>query len=111
GARLDQLARIGELVFGDPAAYGIGATAILRDGTELFLPLEGLVDLEKERTRLREEIERLQGQLIGTEAKLANENFVARAPEEVVGKERDKATSYREQRDKLKAKLDTLEVG
>jgi valyl-tRNA synthetase len=87
----------------------VGATAVLRDGTEVFLPLEGLVDLEKERKRLREEIARLDGQAVAGEAKLGNENFVARAPADIVEKEREKVTAFRGQRDKLIEKLSTLE--
>ncbi len=108
--RLDQLARIGELVFDAEAVSGVGATAVLRDGTEIFLPLEGLVDLDRERSRLRDEIARLEGQLAGAEAKLANEGFTSRAPAEVVAKEREKAQSFRDQRDKLGSKLATLEA-
>ncbi|MEX1257285.1 MAG: valine--tRNA ligase [Gemmatimonadota bacterium] len=108
--RLDQLARVGQLDFAEVPPRGAGATAVLRDGTELFLRLDGLVDLDRERSRLREEIRRLEGQLSGTEAKLSNENFVSRAPEAVVEKEREKASTYRDQRDKLRVKLTTLEV-
>jgi valyl-tRNA synthetase len=108
--RLDQLARVGQLDFAEVPPRGAGATAVLRDGTELFLRLDGLVDLDRERSRLREEIRRLEGQLSGTEAKLSNENFVSRAPEAVVEKEREKASTYRDQRDKLRVKLTTLEL-
>jgi valyl-tRNA synthetase len=109
GARLDQLARVGELLFADAPPRGAGATAVLRDGTEIFLPLEGVLDLDKERVRLREEIQRLGGQLAGTEAKLSNTDFVSRAPAMVVEKERAKASTFRDQRDKLQVKLTTLE--
>jgi len=109
--RLDQLARIGTLLFDDGSALGVGATSVLRDGTEVFLPLEGLVDLDRERSRLRGEIQRLGGQLAGAEAKLANEGFVGRAPAEVVDREREKAATFRDQRDKLLEKLGSLEGG
>jgi len=108
--RLFQLARVAGLSFGDTAAHGVGATAVLRDGTEVFLPLEGLVDLDRERTRLRDEITRLDGQARAGEAKLENEGFVARAPADIVDKEREKVASFRGQRDKLIEKLATLEA-
>ncbi|MSR23365.1 MAG: valine--tRNA ligase [Gemmatimonadetes bacterium] len=106
---LDQLAKVSELVHGNPAAHGVGATAVLQDGTELFLPLEGLVDLDRERTRLRGEIDKLERQLRGAEGKLQNEAFVAKAPDEVVAKEREKASSFKDQRDRLREKLAGLE--
>jgi valyl-tRNA synthetase len=66
------------------------------------------VDVEQERQRLGKELERLEGQLRGTEARLSSEQFTARAPAEIVAKEREKATSLRDQRDRLAAKLKGL---
>jgi valyl-tRNA synthetase len=88
-----------------------GAHAVLRDGTEVFIPLEGVIDLEKERERLAGEIRRLEGQLAGVRKKLENRNFVEKAPEEVVGRERDKERSFQEQLAKLEGKLTVLEQG
>jgi valyl-tRNA synthetase len=56
-----------------------------------MVPLAGLIDVSAERARLTKEIERKQQELSRIEAKLANENFVAKAPEAVVAKEKDKA--------------------
>ncbi|PTM12513.1 MAG: hypothetical protein DA443_06325, partial [Bacteroidetes bacterium] len=64
--------------------------ATLIDGIEVFVPLEGLIDFDKERARLQKEIDRLQGFMSGIEKKLSNEKFVANAPAEVVEKERKK---------------------
>ncbi len=111
GGHLAQLCRVESVTFGDAGEMGPGATAVLRNGTEVFLPLSGLVDLEKERDRLGKEIDRLAGQLRGAEAKLANESFTARAPADVVEKEREKAATFRDQRDKLLEKLATLGEG
>ncbi len=107
--RLEQLARIQALEFGATDGRGVGATAVLQNGTEVFLPLEGLVDLDHERERLQKEIGRLEEQLAGARKKLANENFVTRAPDEVVQKERDKEATFQDQRDKLQEKLNLLE--
>ena len=90
---------------------GVGASAVLRSGTEVFIPLGGLIDLDHERTRLSEEVERLDGQLKATNGKLANENFVSRAPDEVVQKERDKVASYSDQIEKLREKINALGGG
>ncbi len=88
---------------------GVGAHGVLSNGTELFVPLEGVIDLERERQRLRDELGRLRGLVEGTRKKLANEAFVSRAPEEVVQKERDRLTQLEEQDSKLRAKLAELE--
>jgi valyl-tRNA synthetase len=102
------LARVEDLSFGS-ADGEVGASAVLRSGTELFVPLAGVIDLDKERARLRAEATRLDGLASGTEKKLENESFVSRAPAEVVEKEREKLAGYRDQLDKLRVKLAALE--
>jgi valyl-tRNA synthetase len=108
-AQLSRLARVEGLDWGTPQQGSVGASAVLQNGTRVFVPLEGVVDLEKERTRLRTEIGRIDGMLRGTEAKLANENFTSRAPDEVVEKERAKAASQRAQLQGLREKLSLFE--
>jgi valyl-tRNA synthetase len=82
------------------------AASAVVDGTEIYIPLEGLIDLEKERSRIHKEIERLRGFLTGIEKKLANENFVSNAPDEVVEKERRKKADTQISLEKLQAQLD-----
>ncbi len=106
---LAQLARVSELGFGTGEGRGMGASTVLRDGTEVFLPLRGLVDLEREMGRLRSEVECLTGQVESAEKKLGNRNFVERAPEAVVDKEREKLSVFRDRREKLGEKLAVLE--
>ncbi|MHB1192383.1 MAG: valine--tRNA ligase [Longimicrobiales bacterium] len=108
GAALERLARVGR-VSTQPSGAGIGAHAVLKSGIELFLPLEGVIDVERERTRLAGEIAKLDAQRANTENKLANESFVSRAPAEVVDKEREKAAGLREQAAKLREKLHALQ--
>jgi valyl-tRNA synthetase len=86
-----------------------GAHAVLRAGGELFIPLEGLIDVTKERDRLQKELQRLEGQLRGTEAKLNNEQFVSKAKPEVIQREREKAQSLQEQHERLAEKLKALD--
>jgi valyl-tRNA synthetase len=103
--QLQRLGRVESLSWGTPEEGAVGASAVLRDGTRVFIPLEGVVDLEQERARLRKEIDRIEGMLRGTEAKLANESFTSRAPADVVEKERAKAESQRSQLQGLREKL------
>jgi valyl-tRNA synthetase len=104
-----RLARVEEIGAGGAGSNGdLGAHAVLRGGTDLFLPLTGIIDVEQERQRLGRELERIASQLRGTEARLGSEQFTARAPAEIVAKEREKADSLRDQRDRLAAKLQGL---
>ncbi|HEX6560274.1 MAG TPA: valine--tRNA ligase, partial [Longimicrobiales bacterium] len=103
-----RLARVGA-IGRDAAVDGeAGAHAVLRAGGELFVPLAGLIDVQRERERLGKELARLQGQLQGTEAKLDNEQFVGKAPAHVIDREREKAASLREQVAVLQQKLEAL---
>ena len=104
---LRRMARVESIERGNGSGAG-GAHAVLRGGTELFIPLADIIDMDRERARLSAEVERLEGQLRATEGKLANETFVARAPADVVAREREKASSLREQLERLADKLKAL---
>jgi valyl-tRNA synthetase len=95
-----RLARVGSIVRdGNRDGDGKGgAHAVLRTGGDVFVPLADLIDVNKERERLSKEMERVEGQLRGTEAKLNNEQFTSKAPEQVVNHEKAKAESLRERR-------------
>jgi len=93
---------------GTEGAETVGAHAVLKGGAEVFIPLEGVIDLDHERTRLGTEINRLQGQLKGVKGKLGNAAFVEKAPAEVVDKERAKLARYEEQIEKLTVSLGSL---
>ena len=85
-----------------------GAHAVLRTGGELILPLEGVIDLEKERRRIDAEMGRIAGLLEQTRRKLENRGFLDNAPAEVVARERAKLASLGEQRKRLDEKLRSL---
>lgn len=109
---LTRLARVGELTFGRAAPGTVGAHAVLQGGsTEVFLPLEGVIDVKRERERLTGEITRLDGQIEGATKRLSNEQFVSKAPAEVVAKEKERAEGMREQVLKLREKLALLGGG
>jgi valyl-tRNA synthetase len=85
------------------------ASASAMSGTmEIYIPLEGLIDLDVERQRIEKEINRLEASLKGIEKKLANEKFVSNAPAEVVEKERAKQTDWTSNLNKLKQVLSDL---
>ncbi len=105
---LHRLARVEQVDIGGNGAQGAGAHAVLRDGTELFVPLAGMIDVDRERERLTRELERLDQQLQAALVRLDNQDFVRRAPVDVVEREREKAASFRDQRERLAVKLAAL---
>lgn len=82
-------------------------SAVIKD-CEIYIPLEGVIDLDIERSRLNKEIERLQGSLANINKKLSNEKFVANAAADVVEKERKKKELWDENILKLKEILNNL---
>jgi valyl-tRNA synthetase len=101
---IGRLARIDMTIDSDAPKPALSATEVVQ-GIEVHVHLEGLVDLDKERQKTEKEIARLEAQVKATEAKLANERFVANAPDDVVAKEREKLTSFSETIDKLRETL------
>ena len=75
---------------------GDGFVQIVTDSATVFLPLDELVDTEKEKARLTAEAERLKGEIARAEAKLANPGFTSKAPEKVVENERGKLRRLKE---------------
>lgn len=106
---VQRLARVRSIEARGNGAPGAAARAVLRSGVELSVPLEGVIDLERERTRIRAELDRVGGRLRATEGKLANARFLDRAPAEVVEREREKAGDLREKRELLSGILADLE--
>jgi len=69
----------------DPSPAGVGVAGTI----EIFLPMKGLVDLEKEKARLEKELGKLEGWMKGCRAKLANKKFTDNAPDHVVQQQKD----------------------
>jgi valyl-tRNA synthetase len=84
------------------------ALTLVVGGIEIYLPLAGMVDLDAERTRLWKELEHIENGIARGEKLLSNKGFIAKAPAEVVAKERDKLTSLQEQAEKLRERLAAL---
>src|SRR2546426_823357 len=102
-----RLAQLSDLDL-DGGFGGARAHAVLADGSEVFVALADAIDVRQECRRLSSELTRLEQQLSGLAAKLTNQNFVARAPAEVVAQEREKERAWRDQRQALADKLKSL---
>lgn len=110
----NNLAALKKLCKLDSTAIGIGqpkpgyaASAVVK-GQEIYIPLEGLIDINVEKERLQKEITRLEGQLRGVLAKLQNENFVSKAPKDILEKEQSKKQNFQQTLEKLKSNLAQL---
>ena len=84
------------------------AMAAVVNGVEIYLPLKGLIDVEKETGRLNKELMTLEKELQRVTGKLANAGFVAKAPAEVIEKEKQKQKEFEEKRAAIHDRLTYL---
>ena len=81
------------------------AIKIITDGIEVFIPLEGLIDLEEERKRLEEEKKRLEGEVARCEKMLSNPGFMNKAPQSKIDEEKAKLEKYKDMLAKVEESL------
>ena len=84
------------------------ASAVVK-GCDIFIPLEGLIDVNVERARIEKEIARILGSFNGVRKKLENESFVSKAPAEVIERERMKMNDWQKALEKLQTILEDLD--
>ncbi len=92
----------------DKSGIPENAVTTVVEGAEIFIPLDDLVDKEKETERLLKEKEHLEAEIKRVEGKLNNPGFVAKAPQKVVDEEKAKETKYKEMLEKVIASLEAL---
>jgi valyl-tRNA synthetase len=104
---ITRLAKLSQLTLGE-SRERIGGHAVLSDGTAVFVPLGEAIDVGRECGRLSSEVDRLARLVQSQEQKLGNQQFVSRAPSDVVERERQKLTTWKEQREVLTRKRELL---
>lgn len=77
---------------------------------KVVLPLEGLIDMDKEIARLEKELDKLQSELDRVDKKLSNENFVNKAPEKIINEEKEKQQHYQEKYNGVKSRIEQLKA-
>lgn len=77
---------------------------------EVILPIEGLIDMDKELERLEKDLQKWQKELDRVNKKLSNEIFVNKAPEHVINEEKEKQVKYQEKYDGVKARIEQLKA-
>jgi len=103
-ALVQELAGVSALVFGKTRPEK-SSVAVL-PGCEVYVPLEGVVDVDKELDRMKREIANLQKLVAGIDAKFANPDFVSRAKPDVVEAERSRRAEFAGKLERLRKQLD-----
>jgi valyl-tRNA synthetase len=107
-AHVRVLARVGSAEYLEGGEPPKGAATAIVGATEIYLPLGDLINVQEERTRLNKELGKVADELARIQKKLANEDFLRKAKEEVIHGERQKAGQYEEKVQTLRRSLERL---
>ena len=106
---LDKLAAAEPVtILASDAAKPENAMTGVVNGVEIYLPLKGLIDVEKETARLSKELEKLEKEIKRLNGKLNNEGFLKKAPEQVVAGEKAKLADYEEKKKSVEGRISDL---
>jgi valyl-tRNA synthetase len=108
-AYLRALARVGSADYLASEDRPKGAATAVVGSTEIYLPIDDLLDLDEERARLTKEIAKINDEITRTQEKLANPEFVNKAKPAVIQKEREKAIQHEEKLRTLKASVEQIQ--
>jgi len=106
GALIQRLARLSEITLADQAPRG--AVTLAMEDCAINLPLAGVIDVAAEKARLDKSLAKLAKEIGALQGKLANEKFLANAPEEVVAEQRQRLAGAAAEREKLDAAMARL---
>jgi valyl-tRNA synthetase len=102
------LGKVENLKVGKRIKKSVKCASAVTKNAEIFLPLENLIDPEREQKRLQKDIGRYTQLLDKTVKKLSNDDFLKRAPKEIIKKEEAKKEDYRKIIEKLEKNLEAI---
>ena len=105
---LNRLVKVVDISMGTDIKKPPKSTTIIIDDIEVYIPLEDLIDIDKEIDRLENQISNLKGRLNSVENKLNNKNFISNAPSEIVKHEKNKKDRYEKELLLLQNNLNSL---
>ena len=105
---IHRLARLKDSSVSDAASLPKGVVQAIVDEAAYALPVGEVIDIDQERSRLERELQKLSGEISKINAKLTNQKFVSRAPEDVVEEQRERLVELQQSHTKLSEALDRL---
>ncbi|MEH7236200.1 valine--tRNA ligase [Bacillus sp. JJ1562] len=105
---LERFCNPSELVIATEITSPDKAMTSVVTGAELFLPLEGLINIDEEIKRLEKELDKLNKEVERVQKKLGNEGFVKKAPQKVIDEERAKEQDYLDKRETVRERITEL---
>ena len=105
---INRLARVGNLEVSEKSKKPKHSAVAVIEDIEIFLPLEGIIDIDKEKKRLEDKLAGLSEHFKSVGSKLKNKNFVSKAPKDVVDKAKERKESIKSEITTLKKNLSAL---
>jgi len=106
---ISKLARTRELSIGTEVTKGKGVATSVRDHLEVYVPLEGLLNVDAEIKRLRKDLQKVEQSISSLDRKLLNEDFIGKAPKNVVEKEKIKYNEFMQKKERIIESINKLE--
>ena len=106
---IERFCNPGELTIDTEVTLPNEVMSAIVKGAEIFLPLQGLVNVEEEIARLEKELDKWQSEINRAKGKLGNEKFVSNAPDAVVQAERDKQAEYEKRYEAVQEQISKLQ--
>jgi valyl-tRNA synthetase len=103
------LARISRIEMGTDVKKPTPSASAVIGEIEVWVPLKGLIDLEKERTRLKGQMDKVEENLRRVKEKSKSKEFLSKAPKEIIAKERKKETELKERLKRLRKNFKSLQ--
>lgn len=110
GDRIRNLARLDGIVLTASDEKPKHAAVAVIENAEIYVPMEGVLDIGQELQRLGKEMNKVQTELTNISRKLMNEDFIRKAPEEVIEKAREKQTLLEEKRNRMQRHIEKLQT-
>ncbi|PIE71664.1 MAG: valine--tRNA ligase [Deltaproteobacteria bacterium] len=105
---IENLARTEHLVVEAPGERPRSAATAVAGNASVFVSMEGVIDFQKETDRLNREIAKVEKEMVGTAKKLNNEDFLSKAPADVIDKVKEKQAQLEEKQEKLRTNLEKI---
>ncbi len=106
---LRAMAQVGDITVAASGKRPKDAATAMVEGIEVFVPLTGLIDVQKELARLKQQVEALNRQLAQVDARLRDAQFTSKAPKDVIDQAKDRRTQVQESLKKLSEHLAVLQ--
>jgi valyl-tRNA synthetase len=107
---IEKLARAHDIMIGKDIQKPRMSATTVSEGMEIYIPMEEILNIDSERSRLKKDLEKVEKEMALLSKKLTNEDFLSKAPKEVVNKDRTNYNTLAEKAGRLKEGIEKLKL-